>query len=92
MAMGAPMKKGIDTALGSGTNFLYGRGTTKSCGHTWAVIPTVVNTYSACVQYALDWSLQSEDDTWCTKPAMGLRLYLEEVYEHSRAHEQARDA
>ncbi len=34
MAMGAPMKKGIDTALGSGTNFLYGRGTTKSCGHT----------------------------------------------------------
>ena len=32
MAMGAPMKKGIDTALGSGTNFLYGRGITKSCG------------------------------------------------------------
>ena len=50
MAMGAPMKKGIDTALGSGTNFLYGRGTTKSCrqqrphcigtAHGWWASPT----------------------------------------------------
>ena len=30
MAMGAPMKKGMDTAEGRGTNFLYAPGTMKS--------------------------------------------------------------